>query len=345
MKFFISIVLIISSILTNVYATEGRNNINIVGSSTVFPFSASVAEHFGQGGKFKTPTVEATGTGGGFKIFCQGVGPAYPDIANASRKIKPGEITSCSTNGVLEIIEVKIGYDGIVFAQSVKEDPANFTRKEIYLALAKEVPDPKCAQCKKLIENPYKTWDQINPNLPSSKIQIFGPPPSSGTRDAFSELVLDSGCNEFEWLKELKKTDEKEYKRICQTIREDGAYVEAGENDNLIVQKLAINPGSFGVFGYSFLDANTDKIQASKIENITPTAEVIASGVYPVSRPLYFYVKKSQIGFIPGIKEYVKEFISEKSWSDEGYLVSKGLVPMPDLERKKVAEHVLKALK
>lgn len=324
---------------------QAREQISIVGSSTVFPFAASVSEHLGQGGKFKTPTVEATGTGGGFKIFCQGIGPGHPDIANASRKIKPGETKDCASNGVVDIAEVKIGYDGIVFAQSAKADPANFTRKEIYLALAKEVPDPECTQCGKMIENPYKTWDQINPNLPRSKIQVFGPPPSSGTRDAFSELVLESGCNEFEWLKEWKKKDESEYKRMCQSIREDGTYVEAGENDNLIVQKLAINPGSFGVFGYSFLDANTDKIQASKIENVDPTADAIADGVYPVSRPLYFYVKKSQIGSIPGINEYVKEFISEQAWGDEGYLVSKGLVPMPERERKKVAEQVLKALK
>jgi phosphate transport system substrate-binding protein len=324
---------------------QARDQISIVGSSTVFPFASTVAEHLGQGGKFKTPTVESTGTGGGFKIFCKGVGTEHPDISNASRKIKPAETKDCAGNGASDLVEVKIGYDGIVIAQSIKGEAATFTRKDIYLALAKEVPDPECAQCGKLIENPYKTWDQINSSLPSTQIKVFGPPPSSGTRDAFAELVLESGCNEFDWLKDWKKKDETEYKNMCQSIREDGAYVEAGENDNLIVQKLAINPGSFGIFGYSFLDANTDKVQASKIENVEPGADAIADEVYPISRPLFFYVKKAQIGAIPGIVEYVKEFTSEKAWGDDGYLVAKGLVPMSERERSRVADQVIKALK
>jgi phosphate transport system substrate-binding protein len=218
----------------------------------------------------------------------------------------------------------------------------DFSRKDLYLALAKQIPDPDCEECGKLIDNPYKTWDQVNPSLPNAKIEVMGPPTSSGTRDAFAELVMEAGCNEYDWLKEWKKKNEAEYKRMCQAIREDGAYVEAGENDNLIVQKLKAKPGAFGIFGYSFLDANRDEITASTIERKEPSPDSIADGAYPISRPLFFYVKKAQIGAVPGLNEYIEEFTSEKAWGDEGYLVEKGLVPLPERQRKQVADSARK---
>jgi phosphate transport system substrate-binding protein len=320
------------------FAETSRDYINIVGSSTVYPFSTVVAEQFGKTSKFKAPKVEATGTGGGFKLFCGGVGPQHADISNASRRIKASEMEICQKNGVKEIVEVKIGYDGIVMAHSAKAKAFELTLKEIYDALAKEIPDPKGGE--KMVPNPYKTWDQINAKLPAEKIEVLGPPPTSGTRDAFAELAMEGGCKTYPWIKALKEKDEKAYKAACHSIREDGAYVEAGENDNLIVQKLQANPAALGVFGYSFLEQNSDKVSGIKIEGISPVFESIASGEYPVSRPLYFYVKKAHIGVIPGISEFLGEFTSDKAFGNEGYLSDKGLIPMPDAERKQVADDV-----
>ena len=312
---------------TNAHA---RDYISIVGSSTVYPFATVVAEQFGKTTQFKTPKIESTGSGGGFKLFCAGVGVEHPDITNASRRIKKSEFEKCQDNGVKAIVEVKIGYDGIVLANSKKVAPLHLTRRDIFLALAKEVPDPKGG--KKLVPNPYKTWKDVNSSLPATKIEVLGPPPTSGTRDAFVELVMDEGCKEFDLIKNM---DKKEFKKTCQTIREDGAYIEAGENDNLIVQKLDVNPDAVGIFGFSFLDQNTDKIQGSYVEGTQPTFEAIADGNYVVSRPLFFYIKKAHVGTIPGIAEYVGEFTSEKAWGPEGYLADKGMIPMPDNERVK----------
>lgn len=319
------------------HAAGGRDSLVIVGSSTVYPFSTVVAEQFGRGGRFKTPKVESTGTGGGIKLFCSGVGVQYPDIANASRAMKPGEFKTCQAAGVKDIVEVKIGYDGIVFAQAKRAAPFEITRKEAYLALAKQVPDPDCEECGKLIDNPYKTWSDVNSALPNQKIEVMGPPPTSGTRDAFAELVLEAGCQSFEWIKEWKKKKEADFKRMCQTVREDGGYIEAGENDNLIVQKLVSNPNAVGVFGYSFLEENLDKIKALKVEGVTPDYDTISSMQYQVSRPLFFYVKKAHVGMIPGIEEFVAEFTSEKAWGDDGYLTRKGFIPLPSFERSKIA--------
>jgi phosphate transport system substrate-binding protein len=323
-------------------AADGRDYISIVGSSTVYPFSTTVAEQFGKTTKFKTPKIESTGTGGGFKLFCAGAGADSPDITNASRAIKSSEVETCSKNGVTEIIEVKVGYDGIVLANSKKAPKMTISRKDIFLALAKEVPSPEGGD--KLVPNPYKTWKDVNATLPADKIEVLGPPPTSGTRDAFVEMVMDEGCAAFESIKALKKTDEKKFKAVCGTVREDGAYVEAGENDNLIIQKLEANPKSFGVFGFSFLDQNADKVQGSLVDGQAPKFESIADGKYPVSRPLFFYVKKSHVGVIPGIAEFLAEFTNEKAWGEEGYLSGKGLIPMPKEERKKVAADT-KALK
>lgn len=321
-----------------VYAASGRDYISIVGSSTVYPFATTVAEQFGKTTKFKTPKIESTGSGGGFKLFCAGVGVSNPDISNASRAIKKSEFETCQKNGVKDIVEVKIGYDGIVLANSKDAKQMNISRKDIYLALAKDVPNPKDES--KTIANPYNTWHDIDANLPNVKIEVLGPPPTSGTRDAFVELVMDEGCAEFPSIKALKKTDKKAFKSLCQTIREDGGYIEAGENDNLIVQKLESNQSAFGIFGFSFLDQNSDKIQGSKVDGIAPTFEAIADGTYPVSRPLFFYVKKAHIGTIPGMEEYLAEFSSEKAWGNDGYLADKGLIPMPDAERAKYADVV-----
>jgi phosphate transport system substrate-binding protein len=310
---------------------KGRDYISIVGSSTVYPFATVVAERFGKTTKFQTPKIESTGSGGGLKLFCSGVGVVHPDITNASRRIKKSEYDKCMGNGVKEITEVKIGYDGIVLANSRKAPRMKISRKEIFLALAKNVPSGRGEE---LVPNPNKKWSDVSPDLPNVKIEVLGPPPTSGTRDAFSELALESGCEEFDWIKAMKKTDKDKYKAICYGIREDGAWIDAGENDVLIVRKLEVNPDAFGVFGFSFLDQNMDKIQGSVIDGEEPTFENIASGKYPLSRPLYFYVKKAHVGMIPGIKEYIKEFTSEKAWGEDGYLVDKGLIPMPEKERE-----------
>ena len=310
-----------------------RDYISIVGSSTVYPFATVVAEQFGKTTKFKTPKIESTGSGGGLKLFCAGVGVQHPDITNASRRIKKSECEKCAKNGVKEIVEIKIGYDGIVIANSKKAAALKLTRKDVYLALAKDVPDPSGAE--KLVPNPYKTWKDVNKDLPAVKIEVLGPPPTSGTRDAFVELVMDKGAKKFGFIAKMGKKD---FRKAARTLREDGGYVEAGENDNLIVQKLAANPDALGVFGFSFLDQNTDTIQGSFVEGVQPTFDAIASGKYPVSRPLFFYVKKAHVGKIPGMEEYLKEFTSEKAWGSEGYLADKGMIPMPDDERKMFGE-------
>jgi phosphate transport system substrate-binding protein len=321
---------------------QQRDVISIVGSSTVYPFATVVAERFGKAGSFKTPKIESTGTGGGFKLFCGGVGVQHPDISNASRAIKASEFEACQKNGVADIVEVKIGYDGIVVANSKKAQPLKLTTRDIFLALAKEVPDPKAGE--NLVANPYKTWKDVNASLPDMKIEVLGPPPTSGTRDAFMELAMEPGALKFESLKKLSKEDAKKFTKVFSSIREDGAYVDAGENDNLIVQKLGANPGALGIFGFSYLDQNGDKIQGAAVDGAQPTFELIANGKYPLSRPLFFYVKKAHAGVIPGVKEYLTEFTSEKAWGKDGYLSEKGLIPLPDSERKQVAENV-KALK
>jgi len=314
-----------------------RDYIYIVGSSTVYPFSTVVAERFGRGSNFKTPKVESTGSGGGLKLFCDGVGVGYPDIANASRAIKQSEIDTCAANGVRDILEVRIGYDGIVVANSVDAPELSLTRRILFLALAKQVPAGADGE---LVPNPYSTWHDVDPSLPEVAIEVLGPPPTSGTRDAFVELAMESGCSTFAWIKALKSSDEGRYRSICHTLREDGAFIEAGENDNLIVQKLESNPDAFGIFGFSFLDQNADMVQGALVDGVAPTFESIADGSYPVSRPLFFYVKKAHVGVIPGLREFLGEFTSERAWGDDGYLSDRGLIPMPKPERASVAAAV-----
>ncbi|MDP6878009.1 MAG: substrate-binding domain-containing protein, partial [Candidatus Marinimicrobia bacterium] len=293
----------LSFILVSIFSLTGHTEeqIRIVGSSTVFPFSTAVAEEFGRSTKFKTPIVESTGSGGGMKLFCSGFGFQHPDITNASRRIKNNEFKTCTKNGI-KIIEVKLGYDGIVLANSKKGLLFNLTTRDIYLALADKVPAD--SEGLMLKDNTYKTWQDVNKNLPNIKIEVLGPPPTSGTRDAFVELAMDSGAKTFTALKKLKsnsKEGKKEFKKIARTLREDGAYIEAGENDNLIVQKLEANPNAIGIFGYSFLDQNSDKLQGSKVNGIEPEFENILSGDYVISRSLYFYIKKNHIRIKPSI--------------------------------------------
>lgn len=305
-------------------AATAQERIAIVGSSTVFPFSTTVAEHFGKATDFATPVVESTGSGGGLRLFCAGVGSDTPDITNASRRIKASEIARCAENGVTEITEVKIGYDGIVLANSVNAPQFELSLRDIYLALAANVPDGNGGT----MPNPYSTWAEVNPALPAINIEVMGPPPTSGTRDAFAELAMEGGCKTFDWIAALKKEDKSAYKALCHTLREDGAYVEAGENDNLIVQKLAANPDALGIFGYSFLEQNADLVQGSLINGVAPEFEAISTGDYPVSRSLFFYVKNAHVGEVPGIADYIAEFTNEDTWGEYGYLAEKGLIPM-----------------
>jgi phosphate transport system substrate-binding protein len=318
-----------------VHAQSGRDYISIVGSSTVYPFSTVVAERFGRSTQFRTPTVESTGSGGGLKLFCNGIGVQHPDIANSSRRIKASEVQSCARNNVADIVEVKIGYDGIAIANSKRGPEFDLSLREVYLALAKNVPDPAGGNA--LVANPYRRWSDITPALPAIDIEVLGPPPTSGTRDAFLELAMEGGCQTFASIEALSGND---YAAACHTIREDGRYVEAGENDNLIVQKLDANPAALGIFGFSFLDQNADKMRGSMIEGVAPDFETIAAGEYPISRPLYFYVKKQHIGTIPGIREFLQEFMSEAAAGDFGYLSDKGLIPLPEDERRSVMASV-----
>jgi len=336
-KVLLASVLISTGIGSTAVAQSGRDFVYVVGSSTVYPFSTVVAERFGRSTEFKTPKIESTGSGGGLKLFCDGVGVDYPDVANSSRAIKQSEVDTCAANGVTGIIEVKIGYDGIVMANAIDAVTVSLSRADIFRALAKEVPTDKEGE---LIENPYETWADVNPELPATRIEVLGPPPTSGTRDAFVELAMESGCKTVPWIKALKDTDGNRYKSICHTIREDGAFVEAGENDNLIVQKLEANPDAFGIFGYSFLDQNAEKVKGAAIDGIIPTFDAIADGSYPVSRPLYFYAKKAHVDVIPGLRGFLREFTSERAWGEEGYLSDRGLIPMPDEERAEVAANV-----
>lgn len=329
--FFVGIFLAIGS-----YAGD---QIRIVGSSTVYPFTTVVAEEFGKSGTFKSPIVESTGTGGGLKLFCAGVGDDFADIVNASRAIKDSEKELCAQHGVKGITEMKIGYDGIVIANKAKSVRFNLTKQQLFLALARKVPLEG-----KLVENKYKSWNEIDKSLPAKKIEVYGPPPTSGTRDAFVEMVMDEACEKLPVFA-TQYADKDERRKNCQLIREDGAYIEAGENDNLIVQKLANNPNALGIFGYSFLEENENHIQGSIIGGVEPTFDNISSGAYPIARPLYIYVKNANLSSTKGLREFVKEFTSDKALGSTGYLSFKGLVPMKAEELKRMQTKVLEEIK
>lgn len=314
-----------------------RDQIRIVGSSTVYPFTTAVAEQFGKTSGMKTPVVESTGTGGGMKLFCAGVGEAHPDATNASRRMKKGEFETCAKNGVTDIVEIEVGFDGLTIAHSKAAQPVKITRAQVFLALAKEVP----GKDGKLVANPYKRWNEIDPSLPAVKIEVLGPPPTSGTRDSFHELVMEKGAEAIESLAALKKADEKAFEKVWKSMREDGAYVEAGENDNVIVQKLEANANAFGIFGYSFLEENVAKLQGASVDGVAPAFETIANGSYKASRKLYVYIKKAHVGVVPGIEKFMAEYVSDKATGEEGYLPEKGLVSLPGEAHKAVAAAVL----
>lgn len=366
-KHFVGAVAIAAAVggLTTAQAAT-RDSVSVVGSSTVYPFATVVAERFGRSSSFKAPKIESTGSGGGLKLFCKGVGANTPDITNASRRIKKSEYDSCQANGVTAIVEVLVGFDGIAIANSRKSPQFKFSLQDLYLALAKDIPGADG----RLVPNPNKTWKDVNASLPAQKIEVLGPPPTSGTRDAFAELALGGGAKTLADLKALRDLDadqvddikammaklgmpvgvydalsEKKgkapkgkdlFKTIAYAVREDGAYIEAGENDNLIVQKLEANPNALGIFGFSFLEENGDKVQGSEVNGVAPSFDSISTGDYPVSRPLYFYVKGAHVGKIPGIQEYAMEFTSNKAMGEDGYLTDRGLIPLSDDELKQV---------
>jgi len=309
-----------------------KSEIRVVGSSTVYPFSTKVAQEF----KNKTGqnvVVESTGSGGGHKLFCDGVGSGTADMTNSSRRQKKSEFDKCAGNGVNDIVEVKIGFDGIVLSNAVDATPLNLTSKQVFQAFAKDVPmsDTDCI----LQANPYNTWADIDASLPSTKIEAYGPPPTSGTRDAFVEVAMEGGAKKFECLSALRGADKNAFKKIAHNVREDGKWIDSGENDNAIVQTLVNTPTAMGIFGYSFLDQNADKIKGANVDGVEPTFENIAAGDYAISRSLYFYIKKDHVASNPGIQGFALEFTSEQASGPGGYLEEIGLVPLPDAERAK----------
>ncbi len=323
----------------NLFSSKERAHISVVGSSTVYPFTSVIAEKFGRKYRqYKTPTIESTGTGGGFKLFCAGVGYEHPDLSNASRAIKKSEIQDCKDNGVSKISEIKIGYDGIVVANSKKAKQISITKYQLFLALAEQVPHEG-----KLVKNFYKKWSDISPKLPNHEIRVYGPPPSSGTRDAFVELAMEKTCSDHPAF-QAAFPDKKIRKKKCHIIRSDGHFIEAGENDNLIVQKLTNDKQAFGIFGFSFLNENGSKIRAARVDGVLPTLENIKSQKYKISRPLYIYFKPQHIGKVQGLKKFVKAIISPRALGEKGYLVRKGLIPLSDSELKKIRNEVLKNL-
>lgn len=316
-----------------------RDQIKIVGSSTVFPYTQAVAEEFAQTGG-KAPVLEGTGTGGGFKIFCTGVGAEHPDITGASRAIKDSEAADCKKNGVDNVTEVLIGFDGLSMAMARKAKPLSLSKKQLYLALASQVPVDG-----KLAPNPYKKWSDIDKALPDMAIIVYGPPPTSGTRDAWVELVMQAGCAETDFGKKMKEGDKAAYEKFlkesCSPMRQDGPFIEAGENDNLIVQRLEADPNAYGIFGYSFLYENQDNLQGVTIDGIAPTVETIADGTYPVSRPLFFYIKNAHRAVIPGLNDFIKAYVSDEAIGPDGYLKDRGLIPLPDDKRKQTQENAI----
>lgn len=320
-------------------ALAQRDQIRIVGSSTVYPFTTAVAEQFGKSGGGKTPVVESTGTGGGMKIFCEGVGPNTADVTNASRRMKIGEFQTCQKNGVKDIVEIKIGFDGLTIAQSKAGPAIKLTLAQVYLALAELVPGPDG----KMIANPYKNWSDIDKSLPSIKIEVLGPPPTSGTRDSLHELFMEVGAEQIPALAALKKSDRKAFDNAWKSIRKDGYYVEAGENDNVIVQKIEANKNAFGVFGFSFLEENTAKLKGVALDGVEPDFDAIANGKYKGARAMFIYVKKAHIGVIPGLEKFAAEYVSDRALGRDGYLARKGLVALPKAELEAVRKAVLGA--
>ncbi len=317
-------------------AAEARETITVVGSSTVFPFTSAVTERFAQSTDFPSPIIESTGTGGGMRLFCAGIGAEHPDLTNASRQMKKSEFELCQSNGVTSVTEMKVGFDGIVLANERSGPSFDIKRKEIFKALAAQIPVDG-----EIVDNPHESWSDINPDFPDIEIEVFGPPPTSGTRDAFVELAMFEGAEGFPELAALEESDEDAFEQIAGTLREDGLFIEAGENDNLIVQRLQANPNALGIFGYSFLEENSDTLKGKVVEGVAPEFDAIASGEYPIARSLFVYVKNQHIGVIPGLEQFLAEYTSDQAWGPEGYLVDIGLVPLPDDARAESRSKVL----
>lgn len=305
-------------------AHAARDYVWAAGSSTVFPFSTRVAENYAKKTGKRSPKIESLGTGGGIKMFCGGMGEGFPDIANASRQMKKSEYEACQAKGVKDILEIQIGFDGIVIAMDKKAPDYNFKLEHLYLGLGQNV-----LRGGRFVTNPYKTWKEVGAGLPGNRILVYGPPPTSGTRDAWVELAVEGGAKKFPTAKALKSADEKKFKATVDPMRKDGAWVDAGENDNAIVGTLTKTPGALGVFGYSFLEENANVIKAASVDGVKPTPQNIADGSYPVSRSLYIYVKKSRIGVTPGLREFLAEFTSDAATGRSGYLQGRGLIPLP----------------
>jgi len=330
--------LALSAGISTAYA---RDQIKVTGSSTLFPYSQAVAEEYANKSGKTAPVVESVGTGGGFKAFCGGIGEGFADITGASRAIKESEMRLCAENGVVDITEALIGYDGLSIAQSRSATSLDLTEEQIFKALAAELPDGKGG----FMANPNKKWSDIDPSLPAIDILAFGPPPTSGTRDAFVELAMHDGCNALDGMKDLKKTNEDKWNEVCSRMRQDGPFVEAGENDNLIVQRLESDPNTIGIFGYSFLYENSDKLKGVKINGVDPSFDTIADSSYPIARPLYFYIKNAHREVIPGLKDFIAEYVSETALGSDGYLAERGLTPLSDEKRAEVSAAVIDARK
>ncbi len=335
-------VVVAAVVLQPVQAADLRGYLRIVGSHSIRPFADAVADKLAKSKKVKRPWVESTGSRGGIQLFCAGTGAHAPDIVNASRRMERREFDFCRSTGVKDIVEVKIGYGAVILARSKKQEPLRLTRKALYLALAKEVPDPACAGCDTFVRNPFKTWKEVDPVLPDVAIEVLGPPEGSGTREVFSELAMEGGCSGFPAAGALKDRDAARFDRLCRTIREDGAYVR--ENPDQLMDKLSARPGAIAVMAYNQYFTHSKTLDPVSIEGIVPSADSVTSRQYPISRTLYFYVKADRIGKVPGLAQYIAEFTDDRAWGDKGYLVAKGLIPMPAAERKAVAG-AAKALK
>ncbi|RVH01342.1 substrate-binding domain-containing protein [Sinorhizobium meliloti] len=342
MKKYLGSCALVAIMLGTAGVAVARDQVKVVGSSTVFPYSQAVAEEFANKSGKTAPVVESTGTGGGFKAFCGGVGEDFADVTGASRAIKESEVKLCADNGVTDITEAMIGYDGLSIAVSrSNETNWDLTEEQIFKALAAELPDGKGG----FVANPNKKWSDIDASLPDTNIVAFGPPPTSGTRDAFVELVMHDGCKDLPGMADLKKADEDKWNEVCSRMRQDGPFVEAGENDNLIVQRLESDPNSVGIFGYSFLYENSDKLKDVKINGVEVTFDTIADGSYPVARPLFVYIKNAHRDVIPGMKEFLEEFVSDAALGPDGYLAERGLTPLADDKRMEVQKAVSEAKK
>jgi len=329
------------ALILSVQPASARDYIHIVGSANVYPFSKAVGEQLskGKGAKFKVPWLESTGTKGGIQLFCEGDGEAFADIVNSARRMTRKEFEQCQSNGVRDIVEVAVGRDAMVFAQSKKSPAISLTRRDAYFALTRMVPDAS----KKISPNPNKTWKQVNAALPDRKIEVIGPPANSGLREVFRELVLESGCEGFPWLAAKRNANSAEYKKACQDVRSDDAYREAAVNDERIIRELSASESAIGLIPYSLVTQHKEKVDALEVDGVVPKKESIASGQYPLSNTLYFYVKKSHVNTIPGLAKYIQEFTNENAFGDKGYLAGKGLIPLSKEDRK-VATGIVKTL-